>query len=271
MEIPLSHSKEHDFQAISTEQLFALPPLGLLHLRNVNLPTLKVFRPAPETAIGLGMIICPGGGFTMLSIANEGEDMARWLATRGLVAAVLKYRVSPTSREDPEFFAEMLALMKSPQTAAEVSAQQLPLAVADGQKALELMRTQASQWNLAPENIGLLGFSAGAKVAGQVALLQRDLPVFCLGGVYGAPRLIEKVPEHAPPLFLALALDDSLGTRVVDTSLEMYMAWQAVGRPAELHAYMRGGHGFGMRRQNLPSDGWAERFYEWLITLQHKL
>lgn len=124
---------------------------------------------------------------------------------------------------------------------------------------------------MAPENIGLLGFSAGAKVAGQVALLQRDLPVFCLGGVYGAPRLIEKVPEHAPPLFLALAQDDSLGTRVVDTSLEMYMAWQAVGRPAELHAYMRGGHGFGMRRQNLPSDGWAERFYEWLITLQHKL
>ena len=75
-------------------------------------------------------------------------------------------------------------------------------------------------------------------------------------------RLAWLLWESAPPVFLVAASDDQLG--LASDSLRIYERWLAAGKPAELHLYARGGHGFGMRTQNLPADDWIERFGEWL-------
>lgn len=70
------------------------------------------------------------------------------------------------------------------------------------------------------------------------------------------------VPKDAPPVFICAASDDQLG--LASHSSDLYNLWIAAGKPAELHMYARGGHGFGMRENNIPTDTWIERFYEWL-------
>jgi acetyl esterase/lipase len=71
---------------------------------------------------------------------------------------------------------------------------------------------------------------------------------------------VTDAPKDAPPLFLVAATDDGLAP----DSVKLYSQWRAAGKPAELHIYSKGGHGFGMRKQNLPSDQWIERFGDWL-------
>jgi len=137
-----------------------------------------------------------------------------------------------------------------------------PLATADGCQAVCIVRTHAAEWNIAFDQIGILGFSAGGMVTLSVALNfdASSRPNFA-APIYGAPPQNAAIPTDAPPLFLLCAANDDMAAPVC---MRFYTEWRAAGHPAELHLYSKGGHGFGMNKQGLPVDRWIDCFAEWL-------
>ena len=143
-----------------------------------------------------------------------------------------------------------------------------PLAGADGEAAVRLVRRRADEFSIDASKVGVVGFSAGGNVAVRTAwspdpAARPDL----VAAVYATTRGLElgDPPPGSGPLFLAVATDDPLG--LTDDSIELYQRWRAAKLPVELHAYARGGHGFGMRVQHLPSDTWIDRFLAWHAAL----
>ncbi|GAA4467009.1 alpha/beta hydrolase [Nibrella saemangeumensis] len=230
---------------------------------NVVSPSLTVYQPQPGTANGTAIVICPGGAFHTLSIDSEGIDVAKWLAAKGVTAFVLKYRVVRSITDDP--VAELMPKMRGMKKLDAENAPVVPLAIADGRKAIEYIREHAAQYGVNPTRIGIIGFSAGGTVAAGVAFsyTATNRPAF-VAPIYAYTGALDnsKVPADAPPLFVAAATDDQLG--FAPQSTKLYNDWIAAGKPAELHMYAKGGHGFGMRKQNLPVDSWIDRFGEWL-------
>jgi acetyl esterase/lipase len=248
------------------EQEGRLPaPHDIEAVWNVSRPSLTAFLPDPAVATGTAVVVCPGGAFHFLAIEHEGTDVARWLVEQGVAAFVLKYRLlrTPAAAEGvvkqiQEAFADRDRLQ------AQVR-QLYPLIAADGQQAVRVVHQHASDWGVRPERIGILGFSAGGTVAVSAALRYdaQTRPRF-VAPIYSAPGPEMAVPADAPPLFLALATDDDMAVR---TSVPLYSAWKAAGRAAELHIFAQGGHGFGLRKQGLPSDRWIDFFGAWLRAL----
>jgi len=243
----------------------ALIPPSLKVVRNVTQPTLIAYLPDPAVATGTAVIVCPGGAFHFLSIDMEGTDVARWLNMRGVAAFVLKYRLVRTGDDFP---AEVWETLDDRDKMAERIEPLRPLMIADGQQAVRVVRAGrsasagAAGWGIAPDRIGMLGFSAGGAVTANVAL-QHDAssrPDFA-AVIYGGGRVEVPVPDDAPPLFVLCAGDDPMAAPL---SVRLYADWRAAGHPAELHIYSQGGHGFGMRKQGLPTDTWIERFADWL-------
>ena len=238
--------------------------------RNVVMPTLTVFRPAPGTANGTSMIIAPGGAFHFLMIDHEGFDLARWLAARGVTAFVLKYRLGRTPDADADLDAFRsklqieLAASRKAGVDGPVSKEMWGFAVEDGRQAIRFVRGNAARWDLDPARIGISGFSAGGAVAMGVAL-EHDAacrPDYAVG-VYPPLRNVA-VPTTAPPLFLIVSNDDS---SVSPTAIgQLYLAWRAAGIPVEFHAFANGGHGWGMNKDGWLSDGWEELLGRWMST-----
>jgi acetyl esterase/lipase len=114
-----------------------------------------------------------------------------------------------------------------------------------------------------------MGFSAGGNVAVRVAYSPDTAarPDF-VAPIYATTRGVDvsEPPAGSGPMFLAVATDDTLG--LTTDSIELYQRWRAAGLPVEFHAYARGGHGFGMRVQHLPSDTWIDRFLHWHAALE---
>jgi acetyl esterase/lipase len=254
----------------ATQQETSFVENDLLVLRNVITPTLTPYLPDPAVANGTAVIIAPGGGFFMLSWENEGTETAEWLRDRGVACFVLKYRIADTGPTQEDFVAYVTALLAragstDEQRAANLAATLEPLlqagAAADGIRAMHLVRERAAGWNVAPDRVGMLGFSAGGFLATYVGLeappaAQPDFIVAIYGG-----HARSGVGPDAPPLFTLVAADDTLCLRAcVDT----FERWRAAGRPAELHVYAQGGHGFGMARRGLPVDTWIERVADWI-------
>src|SRR4051812_42075714 len=224
-------------------------------LFNVSQPSLVIYRPDPTKSNGTAVIICPGGGFHFLAMESEGEPLARWLTDKGVTAFLLKYRVVQTT---PEHRARLFASTTASHVNAEIPAI-LPLAAADGRAALEYVRAHAVEFGVVPTRVGMLGASAGATlvlslVSSPSDISEPDFLALLYTNVPDAMRPL-RVPKSAPPLFVAVASDDQLGLASANT--EVYDAWIAAGRSAELHAYARGGHGFGMLHQGLPVDTWT--------------
>jgi acetyl esterase/lipase len=236
-------------------------------VRNVTRPVLIPYFPDPSTANGTAVIICPGGAFHGLAIYHEGHDVARWLQERGVAAFVLKYRVVHTP-EDKEVYAAQdrevrsLPFEENKKRIDEVTREARKLGIADGLRAIQLVRERASEWNISPDRIGIMGFSAGGYVTGYAALNYdpTSRPNFA-APIY--PALVSNftVPQDAPPLFIAVTGNDEIA---VAPSLELFSAWKASGHPAELHIYANGDHGFGMLKKGLPLDGWIDSFWAWL-------
>jgi acetyl esterase/lipase len=227
---------------------------------NVAQPTLTVFQPQAGTANGTGVVICPGGGFCMLCVDHEGYDVARYLTARGVTCFVLKYRLLQSETDNP------MQEASSGGNFLEKVAPIIKLALADGLAAMAHVRTHAKDYGVQPDRIGIMGFSAGAIVAASVAYnyTAETRPGF-VAPVYLAHDLVLKgdgVRGDAPPLFVVAASDDQFG--LAPQSVAIYQAWVAAKKPAELHLYAKGGHGFGMNKQNLPCDTWADRFADWL-------
>lgn len=225
---------------------------------NVTQPTLSVYRPAPEKANGTAVIVCPGGGYQILAWDKEGTEVAQWLNSLGITAAVLKYRV-PRRAERPKHLAPLQ----------------------DVQRAIRLVRQHAAEWNLAADRIGILGFSAGGHLSATaatnfdqtyyVAVDQADQlscrPDFVVL-IYPA-YLVEagklsaeiRVNEKTPPVFFVHAGDDRIGP---ENSIGMYLALKQAEVPAELHVFTSGGHGFGLRPSDHPVSQWPRQCADWL-------
>lgn len=228
-------------------------------IRNVTQPTLTVYQPNPERANGTSVIVCPGGAFHLLAIDHEGEAVAHWLAMHGVTAFVLKYRLLPT---DENFVKALGDIFVDRHRTMQRLLPIRPFALADGLQALRLVRQQAATWGLAPNKIGMVGFSAGGRLLATVlqGYDQESRPDFA-GFIYGGLWEEFPAPADAPPLFSAAADDDAWSAPLC---VRLYQLWKEGGHPAELHIYAKGGHGFGLRQQGLPTDSWIDRFGEWL-------
>ena len=231
---------------------------------NVSEPSMEVFKPADSIANGTAVIIAPGGGLFFHSINTEGNDVAKWLNKRGITAFVLKYRLVPTGEDA---VSEILGLMNNDygKFIAKVS-QVMPLAINDGLNAVTHVREHAEEYGILKNKIGFIGFSAGGSVTLGVAYyFNEDSRPDFIAALYPGTTLIptQKPREETPPLFIAAAENDQLD--LASPSVQIYNDWFSMGLKAELHIYSLGGHGFGMRKQGLPSDDWIDRFYEWQI------
>lgn len=248
-----------------------------VRISNVIQPTLTVYMPAREKAIGTSVIICPGGGYARLAIDYEGYDVARRLNEMGVAAFVLKYRLPNDQSQPDKSIAPLL----------------------DAQQALRLVREQAGKYGLNPERIGLMGFSAGGHLAATAgthfarpvganpgpasvrpAFLVLLYPVISfsdsLKHAGSRDNLLGRSPSadqvrlysnelqvtaQTPPTFLVHAEDDQ--TVPVQNSLVFYQALHRHNVPVEMHIYPQGGHGFGLNNKTT-KDQWTERLQNWL-------
>lgn len=216
----------------------------------VSTPTLTAFLPSRGKATGTGVIVAPGGAFVALEVDLEGREVARWLQRRGVAAFVLQYRLM---QQQPGGGMPSMGAMDA---AAR-------FAVADGIQAMKVVREHAKQWGVDPHRIGIIGFSAGGTVATGV-MMSGDAaarPDF-VGDIYGGPfGGLKTVPAGLPPLFLAWAQDDPIGTH---TAMKVFEDLSAHGYTPEAHAFSAGHHAFGMKEQGTTSDHWIDEFYWWL-------
>lgn len=232
---------------------------------NVSVPTLQIYKPEPSINTGTAVVIAPGGGLYALSIESEGTSVAEWLVKKGITALVLKYRLVPSGEDG---VAEVTELMQnSPEKMFEHVANVIPYSVSDGLEAIKYARSHASQLGIDPQKIGLMGFSAGGAVTMGVAYQFKEdsqpnflVPVYAW--TYAMP--VQKPQAGSPPMLLVCATDDSLG--LAPGTIDIYNSWIENELSVGLHMYAKGDHGFGMRKQNLPSDHWIERFYEWSVS-----
>ncbi len=226
-------------------------------VRNVTEACLIPYFPTERN--GAAVIICPGGVFQFLMIDKEGMDIAKWLTSYGITAFILKYRLAPTPVDDSQFISEF----ESSNFDLSRISEHINNSFADGVQAVSMIRQKALEFKIDRSRIGMIGFSAGAAVAVN-SVFSSDV-INCpdyLGAIYGAPpEILTDVPAHAPPLFIVCANDDGLAG---NTCLDLFQAWKKSKRPVELHAYSKGGHGFGVIRQGLPCDSWTESFIAWL-------
>ncbi len=225
-------------------------------VRNINNPSLTVFRPLPEKANGCAVVIAPGGGFRELVYNNEGRQAAEFLNTLGVTAFVLKYRLPKAER--------------SPYTMDHVRQ--------DARRAVRLVRSRAAEFHVDPRRLGVLGFSAGGVVAMMVALepsagdpaapdpIDRGdaRPDFVMMVYPGGDVLPDRIPAGAPPAFLLCANDDEYGCDAV--TLKLLERYRAAGVPVEAHFIGQGKHAFNMgdRSPYRAVRRWPDRLADWL-------
>ncbi len=244
-------------------------------IRNVVIPTLTMFKPDAGTGNGTALIIAPGGAFHFLMMYHEGYDVAFWLAKLGVTTFVLKYRVQQTPENDadmPAFLEKLGEALPHPDEKEVDPPIGFPAlkearlwAEEDGRQAIRFLRQHATELGIDPNQIGIMGFSAGGGVAINAVLEHDSLscPNFA-AGIYPAYRKVAPVPDDAPPLFIVIADDDKAVAPI--SSARLYEDWHKAGKLVELHIFANGGHGFGMHKQNLLSDLWTELFKHWMAS-----
>ena len=237
---------------------------GIVRVSNVSHPSMTVFRPEASKNTGAAVLILPGGGYNILAIDHEGDQVAKYLNGIGVTGVVLKYRV--------------------PRRQGTANSVAPPQALMDAQRALGLVRSHAKEWEIDPSRVGILGFSAGGHLAAWSSASPGDRRTYdvldaadklsarpdftvLIYPAYLVKKGTETVtPEISvdadyPPTFFAMAGDDAI---TVDGSLALYKALKQAKVPAEMHVYASGGHGFGMNPTGTPSAGWPDRLAEWM-------
>jgi acetyl esterase/lipase len=231
---------------------------------NVTKPSITVYRPAKDKDTGAAVLICPGGGYWNLYWELEGEEVAAWLNSIGVTGVILKYRV-PRRPGEPE---------REPA--------RRPLQ--DAQRAVSLIRARAKDWGIAPDRIGVAGFSAGGHLAVAVATSfgkrcyepvdEIDKiscrPNFAIPVYSGYLKAKDKdelapglsIPKDTPPMFIAHGGADLISDP--EHSVVLYQALRRSGVPAELHIYAGAAHDFGVRRSDRPCSTWTDSCAAWM-------
>ena len=233
---------------------------NITRLTNVEIPSMTIYRAEGDGSRPC-VLVFPGGGFSILAMDLEGTEIAEWLNSRGITAAVLKYRV-PLNREG---------------------------AFEDSQRAMSLLRQRADSLGIDPGKIGVIGFSAGGSLAGTLctnyekrAYIPVDdvdkiscrpdfamlvYPYLMAGRESDALAENIKVTSETPPAIMIHAQDDWVKA---ESSIYYFMALKKAGVPAELHVFPSGGHGYGLRRTEHSVTGWPELCNTWLETILKK-
>jgi len=231
-------------------------------VRNVSRATLTPFLPDPAKATGAAVIVAPGGAFRILSMGNEGWEVAQALKDRGVAAFVLKYRLQRTAPDWAEF--DKGNPLTAPTPGAPPGppnfAAMIVLPLEDATAAFKMVRGRAKEWNIDPKRVGMMGFSAGAGTTMAATLQSTEIKPAFIAPIYGGLRAVD-VPADAPPMFVALAADDPIFGK---SDFGLITSWQKAGRPVELHLYQNGGHGFGLGNPGKTSTGWFPQFMLWL-------
>jgi len=245
-------------------------------------PSITAYFPTKESATGAAVLICPGGGYVALAVDHEGDSVARYYNKLGIAAFVLRYRLGTWDHKK----------------------YQHPVPMMDATRAMRYIRSHAKEWNIHPEKIGIMGFSAGGHLASTVG-------THFDGGNSKSKDVVEKAGSR--PNFMVLVypvlsmrskyafrfsrgvllgenasqnLIDSLSNEIQVTSLTpptfmmhanddgvlpensvlFYMALREQNVPAELHIYERGGHGFGLGdpKKDPIISSWPLRLTDWL-------
>jgi acetyl esterase/lipase len=251
---------------------------GVLRISKVSQPTLTLYKPDSKVDNGTAVIICPGGGYGILAMNKEGTNVAEALSKWGITAIVLKYRLP-----DDEFMID--------KTIGSLQ---------DVQRAIEVVRQNAKQWDLNPNKIGIMGFSAGGHLAASASThfdkslienpeaisLRPDFSILiypvisfttAIGHIGSRNALLGKnagqdlvqlfsnelqVSKKTPLAFLVHASDDDAVKPA--NSIVYYEALLKNKVPAELHIYQKGGHGFGLNNTTT-KDQWMERLKNWML------
>jgi acetyl esterase/lipase len=231
---------------------------------NVTKPALTIYRPAKDKDTGTAVLICPGGGYWDLYWQLEGEEVAAWLNSLGATGIILKYRV--------------------PRRPDEIKGEPARRPLQDAQRAVRLVRSKAAEWGIKPQQIGMVGFSAGGHLAIATATSfdQRTYepvddidkiscrPDFAIGAYSGYLKAKDKdevapglrIPAGTPPIFLAHGGDDIISPP--EHSVLLYLALRKAGVPAELHVYATAAHDFGVRPSDHPCSTWTQACANWL-------
>lgn len=230
----------------------------LLVISSVHRPSVTLFLPPKKIATGAAFIVAPGGGFREVWITDEGYRVGEWLSQRGIAAFVLKYRL-PNEPGSPY---------------------KIDHSLADIQRAIRLVRSRAIEWNVNPERVGVMGFSAGGALAG-LAGTRFDDPVekpadeidrvsarpafqaLIYGTPFTPPMSYPATPtKNTPPTFLLAGADDSVSAKYP----EVYRMLKDAGVQVELHLYTGTGHGFAIQGSTPRAvASWPDRLWDWLF------
>jgi len=236
----------------------------IVRLGNVSSPTLTVYSSKGNNT-GAAIVVFPGGGYRILAIDLEGTEVCDWLNSAGITCLLVKYRVPDTG--------------PYPKSTA---------ALQDAQRALGLARQHAAEWHIDPARIGVLGFSAGAHLSAALSThfdkrlydpvdaadqlsCRPDFAVIVYPGyLANAAENMAANPEihpteKTPPSFIVQAEDDPVH---VENSTVYFLQLKNAKVPAELHLYAQGGHGYGLRRTDLPVTTWPQSVEMWLHTIK---
>lgn len=233
---------------------------SILRFSEVTNPALEVFLPDNAVKNGSAVIVCPGGGYHILAYDLEGTEIAQWLNKNGYIAIVLQYRI-PDKKEG---------------------------ALQDVQRAMRVVRNNSQKWNIDPEKIGVMGFSAGGSLSASASTLfnkksyspvDKSDSLSCRPSftmlIYPAyldqgtnlsltPEL--KLGKDVPPLFIFQTADDPYG----NSALVMATALRNAKLPVELHLLPIGGHGYGLRRGKIAAETWPLLAESWLNRIIQK-
>lgn len=231
---------------------------------DIEQPSLRVFLPAPELATGRVVVACPGGGYSGLAVGHEGYDWAPYFNKQGIALIVLKYRMPKGDRTLP---------------------------ISDAEAAMKMVRDSADVWNLNPNDVGIMGSSAGGHLASTIAThapkeLRPDFqilfyPVITMDksfthigshdnllGKDAATELEEKysnekqVTKETPRAFIVYSDDDKVVPPA--NGVQYYLALNKKGVPSVLHIYPTGGHGWGIRENFLYKNEMLDELTSWL-------
>jgi acetyl esterase/lipase len=229
-------------------------------IQNVVRPVLQHYPADRNKAVGTAMIVAPGGGFQNLMMSYEGVDIAKRLNEMGVEAFVLKYRLIYTNPNNQTAGQKSGTTSKDPQAGQNLR----EMAALDGQRAVRLLREHAAEFGFPSNRIGMMGFSAGGFVTVATVMGPLDgrpnfaAPIYpATGERFGQPPI---APAGAPPLFLAVAADDT--TTGWQCCVDLFRGWQEAKVPVELHIFQSGAHGFVNKGSG--SDHFMDRLEEWL-------